>query len=469
MDDKLFDILGRFRACFSREVTYNWFIIIMLGMIIRLDHYGVSSIVRWLSLTPKSYLLILHFYHSNGWELRSILLCWWRYCFEEAVSFKVNNRAVLIGDHTNQPKDGRKMPGVVTIHQDSETSTKPSYYRGHVWGFISLLIGDTIKYFAIPLWGELNNKARNEKDFVTMTTRIVQNAISIAIKMDCCVYLTLDAFFAAGPVFLTAGSVYHVVFKVQIVHIITRAKKSAVGYEDPLPSPPGKRGRKGKYGKWIKLTDLFTDKLNDFLEKTANVYGQTEIVKILCIDLLWKPIGQKIRFVLAVTSRGPIVLMSSDLSLSPVQTLEIYCRRAAIESMFSFLKNLIGGLRYHFWCKLMEKNSRRPKKNKKETDYDEKVPDDIIERKLRSIEMFVSLSAILVGILQVLALKYPQKIWDDNTHWLRTKSSAIPSEYIVKVVLTQKIFNNLRKVNPHAIYRLIRSKQDDTEEFLKAA
>ncbi|MBU1487557.1 hypothetical protein KKH56_05880, partial [bacterium] len=72
---------------------------------------------------------------------------------------------------------------------------------------------------------------------------------------------------------------------------------------------------------------------------------------------------------------------------------------------------------------------------------------------------FVNLSAILVGILQILALRFPQEIWRANTHWLRTYSNAIPSEYITKNVLTQTVLMNLSKVKPHAIYALIRSRQ----------
>ena len=64
------------------------------------------------------------------------------------------------------------------------------------------------------------------------------------------------------------------------------------------------------------------------------------MVKLLCLDLLWEPIKGKIRFVLAITSRGPIILMSSDLTLPAVQILELYCQRASIESMFLVLKHL---------------------------------------------------------------------------------------------------------------------------------
>lgn len=155
--------------------------------------------------------------------------------------------------------------------------------------------------------------------------------------------------------------------------------------------------------------------------------------------------------------------MCSDLTLSAVAILELYCCRSSIENMFSVLKNLIGGLSYHFWAKLIEKSSRRPKKNKDSST--QKAPAATIESKVRSIEIFVNLSAILVGILQILALRFPKKIWKDNILWLRTFSNVIPSEFIVKSVLAQTIFLNLHKVNAHAIYALIHSRQSQPEDF----
>ena len=74
------------------------------------------------------------------------------------------------------------MPGVVTIHQDSETLSKASYYRGHVWGFIAVVMKCTKKYSVVPLWGELNMAQRTNKNCQSMSTRMVYNALDIAVK-----------------------------------------------------------------------------------------------------------------------------------------------------------------------------------------------------------------------------------------------------------------------------------------------
>jgi len=39
-------ILLKFRGCFSRQAAFDWFVIVIFGFIVRIDHYGVSSFVR---------------------------------------------------------------------------------------------------------------------------------------------------------------------------------------------------------------------------------------------------------------------------------------------------------------------------------------------------------------------------------------------------------------------------------------
>ena len=99
----------------------------------------------------------------------------------------VEGQAVLIGDHTLVAKDGRRMPGVVTLHQESETQSKPSYFRGHFWGAIGPLIGTVAEPFCLPLslrlhqgFRHLRQQDTTEKNPETSATRLVQMALDFA-------------------------------------------------------------------------------------------------------------------------------------------------------------------------------------------------------------------------------------------------------------------------------------------------
>ncbi len=204
------------------------------------------------------------------------------------------------------------------------------------------------------------------------------------------------------------------------------------------------------------MTDLF-DLPHLFSKAQCLVYGKTVDITFLAVNLLWKPTGEKIRFVLAVTSRGPIVLMCGDLCLDPLTALQLYCLRTRVEIMFDMLKNLIGAFSYRFWSKRMPRHSRKPGKNK-----DLIIPssEDIKTVKLcqDAYERFTMSAAISLGLLQLTALKYPQAVRSRFDVYLRTRSRELPSERTVKSVMTRLSVSNLFIVAPVAIIREIKER-----------
>lgn len=95
------------KPAFSRRATYCWFVVVFTGFILRSDNFGVSSIVRALSLAPESYTCLLHFFHSTAWNVEATMAIWWRWLVGKKVTYRIDNRMVLVGDHTKTPKDGR--------------------------------------------------------------------------------------------------------------------------------------------------------------------------------------------------------------------------------------------------------------------------------------------------------------------------------------------------------------------------
>ena len=54
------------------------------------------------------------------------------------------------------------------------------------------------------------------------------------------------------------------------------------------------------------------------------------------------------RFIFAITSRAPLILMCSDLTMAPLRTIELYCARVRVETLFAMLKGVLGAFAYHF-------------------------------------------------------------------------------------------------------------------------
>lgn len=70
------DVFNRFRICFSREAAFNWFVIIILGIMIRSDSLGLSSVIRDLSLEHKDYSSMMQFFRASSWKLDVLRKQW---------------------------------------------------------------------------------------------------------------------------------------------------------------------------------------------------------------------------------------------------------------------------------------------------------------------------------------------------------------------------------------------------------
>lgn len=449
------------RPAFSRRAAYGWFVIVCAGFLLRQDDYGVSSIVRALSLPPATYLCLLHFFHSSAWSVAGLMPLWWQWLQQADIALRQSGRLVLIGDHTKVPKDGRRMPAVATLHQDSETSSKPSFFRGHHWGAIALLVRARDKYFATPLWASIHEGTASlaESAPLPKTILIVQMAQRVARTMGNAAYLVLDAYFSVGPVFSTAAR-EKTDDQQPLVHILTRAKKNVVAYRPAPPALKKKRGRKRLYGKKLKLMRLFDAKNKTFAfqQASACIYHRREIIRFLVLDLLWKPTRGLIRFILVESSRGRMIIMSSDLHIAPVAAVEIFCHRVSIETMFNALKNLLGGLAYHFWSRYLYPVSRRPKKQ------DGSGRPSLNPAKTRvtlaAIEKFANLQLLVLGTIQIIAVLLPEKVARKSRCWLRTVSSQTPSEFVTRMALAQTLKSNLAAFGKDWITQLIRRKQN---------
>ena len=67
-------LLSEFRCVFSYEASFNWFVIVVLGFVIRFDHAGVTSFIRWLFLSPTHYDALLLFFRTSSWRLEDLLV-----------------------------------------------------------------------------------------------------------------------------------------------------------------------------------------------------------------------------------------------------------------------------------------------------------------------------------------------------------------------------------------------------------
>ena len=74
---KLIDtILQRFQCCFKRKGTLSWFVIIVVGLVVRTNLRGVSSIMGCLHLNSCHYESMIYFFCSTAYKFVDIKHQW---------------------------------------------------------------------------------------------------------------------------------------------------------------------------------------------------------------------------------------------------------------------------------------------------------------------------------------------------------------------------------------------------------
>jgi hypothetical protein len=222
------------------------------------------------------------------------------------------------------------------------------------------------------------------------------------------------------------------------------------------PAKTGGRGRPRKYGSKLKLIKLFDTHSRCFEQARIELYGQIKQVGFLCLDLVWKPAAEKVRFVLVADGSERFILMGSDLTLTARDMILAYSYRFKIEVSFKVLKHLMGAFFYRFWTHAWPRIGKATQSDL--AAIGDRHRQDLIAVVTDAIEAFVNFGCIATGILQILALNFHETIWLRYTGWLRTVSSSIPSEEVVKSVIQQEYYHNFRTFSTDAIYPIIMSK-----------
>lgn len=467
MLNELSTILLAFSPCFSRVAAFRWFVVIILGFLIRLDFHGVTSLIRWLALDPKYYETLLNFFRASSWQLWKIQQCWVAVLQKRCPLITINGHLLMIGDGIKIGKEAKYMPGVKRLHQESDNSGKAPFIFGHHFGVVGLLAGTLKGLFCVPVMAEIHEGVEKLRAFqgkqppsvggeesVTIVTLMLSLASNLAHSLARPSMVILDAYFAVGPALAIARQCLDDQGQ-RLLHVITKAKDNVVGYESAIKNS---RGRPAKWGKRVKLRDLFNQRAGEFQSLPLYLYGKKTTLSYLCLDLLWKPIQEKVRFVLVEDGQNCIILMCSHLHWSPEDIILAYSYRFKIEVSFKSLKHSIGAFYYHFWTSAIPKLSK-----KKGTAVDlnsvQEAQQRLITKTTDAIEGFVNFGCIALGILQILALNYSQSVWGKYTGWLRTQRSEIPSEETVRSVIQETFYHNFHDFSDTAIYQIITAKQ----------
>ena len=324
-----------------------WFALAIAGFVARGDLLGVTSFVRCLGLKPKGYDSLLRLFHSPAVKLEELSRAWLVLLLKLAPSVVMDGeRICLIGDRIKRSKSGRKMPAVKRPHQSSDSNTKPEFIMGHSLQALGLLCKVGKCAFCVPLIGRIHEgivacNAHKTTQIDRMMLMVI-NLLGTSIKAT----VILDAYYSSGKVVKSLIASGH--------HLVTRCRSATVAHLplEPAKQPQG-RGRPRKYGAKVWVVEHL-QAMAPIPMKTS-LYGDGSPTAVYRFaDLLWRPSGRIVRFVLVDhLARGRILLMATDTGADPERVAELYSYRFKIEVSFKQSIHTIGAYQYHFWMQSM--------------------------------------------------------------------------------------------------------------------
>ena len=424
-------LIWQLRPACSRLRSFLWFATCVAGMTVRADLLGVTSTIRALGLQPNHYNKLLDSFHSSAIKLAEMTALWTQVVLRSFPGpLLLNGRLILVGDGIKVAKHGRKMPGVKLLHQQSDSNTKPEFIMGHSFQAVAMLVTAASSVFAVPLASRIHEGVvLSNRDKRTLLDKMVLLLRSVHLQQPC--YFVADAYYASGKVIRELLS--------QDNHLITRARINSVAYRRAQAPAVRKRGRPRMYGKKVTLRSLFADTAS-MQSAPSPIYAEQGVrLHFRSLDLLWRPVGTLVRFVLVDhPSRGKCILMSSDLSLDPIDIIRVYRLRFKIELSFKQAVHTIGTYAYHFWMRDMKPLRRR--NGNQHLHRESKRYRDCVKKKLDAYHRFVHAGIVAQGLLQYLSVTRPKLVWTSFGSWLRTVRSGIPpSELVVSLALKNSL------------------------------
>jgi hypothetical protein len=345
----IINYIGAFASAFTAN-NFIYFRGFMLGfMLLGETRKCVTNIARTCFFVSRHVSSWERFLSQYQWDITEV-----RQRLVKLLKERLQDKLLVYGaylawvDTTLVAKVKGNMPGVQKWHDHSGNPDRGEHLIGHHWSLVGLLGATFIARewtpMCFPILTNLISGNTNPIGFV-----VDANGVAGAMNFWDAVCpliaqlsgmlngplehqpmrVVADAYFAKAPFINWMLGIS--------VHVITRMRKDAVGWDDPEPEPPlppdkkrlGRprtKPRKGKKWKLVDLVEIFPAEC-----VTVFIYGKLRTFRVVTRDVWVRDVIQKVRVVVIQAKGEHIILLSTDLTLTARQIITLYSMRFAAE------------------------------------------------------------------------------------------------------------------------------------------
>jgi hypothetical protein len=173
----------------------------------------------------------LNFFHSNAVVLSLLLSAWVTLALKVFSPCIEHGYRIFVADGLKVAKEGKKMPAVKCLHQESVNNSKAEYIMGHSFQVVAMLAtAATGQVFAIPLLARICEGLMWDRSSQkpSLLDKLANMFIDVVALAKVPALLVADAYYASRKVIEPLLDNGH--------QLISRVRKNAVAYE--LPCTP---------------------------------------------------------------------------------------------------------------------------------------------------------------------------------------------------------------------------------------